>query len=711
MQLDAPLSTSKEIFVVPPRLRWMIVAIIMLMMIGMFWMPFGLKTTDTQEGWSNLNRADEPGWFYLSNGRPFVMLPWEVSALLASDSFVGTQLVLIVLFLGKGMFLFFILRHLKVGDSLLAFLVAVLFVIYPADDGLFTLRAFGRHSAVFFFLLAFLLLVLASKFNKNIYLIFMALAQGIACFTAEAGALLSFVAPFVLLYFPNSSRHRRIAIAAIWYLILVMSLVFILVNGAGYQTMRFEQGYTTNGSFLDEVIDSNLQAYEHAYIFAWQQAFASLGHAIPYLTYAFVVTLVFLCGSWAVKRLFIDDEYVSLSSPGFFWLMLIVGFGVFGLGFFPYSLTDLRYNTWRVFYYSAIGASLFWGVIFRRITIQFGAWRDSIFIFIGSVLVFFSATHGLVQHADFVTESQYQQRVLGSITEQVPAVEPGVIFVFLVDSMRNRPFPNDQVVARALGWVYDRVDGNWVRGVSCYKEKNNCIFTNSGILIDSIAIKKLSREYDYNEVIIFSYHNDHYMTLLTDIPEELIPGMDVVGYDPYSHISYIPFPERPQKAFVTGLGPNPVRTAPEGWKGFNITMNDRRVCDNAHSGFCSLHLQGTEEVSSKFSQEVEFDGEAGQEIGLDLWNKISEDFENDIPVQVLLKILYANGTISEHRIFIEALTTEWRFFSIDLIAEKPFSHIMIDFESGRNAGSIWFDDIELMIDSKLVPILNPSFER
>ena len=60
---------------------------------------------------------------------------------LTRDSFVGFNLVTIALFIGKGFVLYLIMRRLTRGNKMYAILVGLLFVVFPADAGLFTFRA------------------------------------------------------------------------------------------------------------------------------------------------------------------------------------------------------------------------------------------------------------------------------------------------------------------------------------------------------------------------------------------------------------------------------------------------------------------------------------------------------------------------------------------------------------------------------------------
>ncbi len=110
----------------------------------LLYLPFGIESIGHWEEW--VFRA------YLE-GRPsktsielvarfWILVPHVASIVISPDSHVGFHLVNFLMFWGKMVLFYGILRKLNLAP-LLAFMTTVLFLVYPVNSGLMSLRSFG----------------------------------------------------------------------------------------------------------------------------------------------------------------------------------------------------------------------------------------------------------------------------------------------------------------------------------------------------------------------------------------------------------------------------------------------------------------------------------------------------------------------------------------------------------------------------------------
>ena len=691
------------------RNTWLISALTILIVVVMLWLPFGLKRSDPQVGWTMLYLVREREWS-LNSGRIMAALSWWGAGLMTPNSFVGLQLIMIFFFWAKAFIVYLILRFLRVMDAAQALLIAILFMVYPADRGLFTTQALGYHSGVFFYLLSVLFLVLSCKYSNRLYLLPMAIAHVVACFTSEAGSILTFFTPLLLLLIPGCPQKRKISILVIWYLILFSSLInysLYWIADDSYQSMRFEGGLSEGpAAFVLDVIVGNLKAIGYAFVISWWDTIENLLTSNRYLPYAIIITLVTVGGIWWLKRGSGDDGNTILDKRKTVY-GLIAGAFIFMAGFFPFSVTDLRYANFRVYYYSALGAALFWGIILNVLDRNLLRRNPNILLVINAVLILGIAVRALDQHASFYNVALKQQHILASIMGQAPYVKTNTIVVLMEKKATARVFPNEHIFSVALKWAYSNKD---INGRICYQGSADCRFVENGLDYHSSApnFAYMDKTYPYENLLVFQVMDDGSADLLYDI-SSLFSSAST--YKPYDRIaSYFPFPELPQKAFYGSVGPNPQYLSPKYWRGINLTFYDRKVCDISGDKQCSLHLQGDQFATASFHQEIITGGSAGQTVTISFLIKAERSGDDASWPQTTLNLVNTDDTTTIFRQTLNKLTEDWQYTEWKVEAAKPYKSIIVSFESGYGSWSIWIDSIKIFVDNQLLPLSNSSFE-
>ncbi len=675
-----------------------------LIVVIILWSPFGLKIPDYAEGWGNLSVVQ--GFHVMKSdfttSRPLVYFPWKVAYLLSRDSFIGARLVLAALFWGKAFALYAILRKMRLANAVLAFLIAILFILHPADQGNLILRALGRHFAVFLYVVSVLFMVLACQRSNPLYLIGMLIAEGASALASEQGLPLILFTPLVLLLCKECSKSKKVKITLWWFGVLALSIFNFITADKQHQAAAFDGSRTGISQFIQEVLLSNLIAYRRLFFDGWQTALKwALDFQTPYFYFAIAITLATGLTAWLLSRLAGEQEK-QVNIGRYFAVLILAGLAIIGLSFFPYSITTARYDGLRVFYYAAAGAALVTGIIFFKICQAIPRFGKTIEFILWGVTVFLIASNGLNQYAKYAQRGLIQQQILVNIVEQAPYVSPNTTLVLLVSEESAKPFGMQIFFQYALNWIYDNLPPS--ESIICYENRDNCVFDIKGIA-GSISTGAEIRVL-YENVLLFRYATDKGTVLLDQIPPEYQREGVTYNYRPYRRIAaFTPFPRRPQKAF--DFLPDPARLSPEAWTGATQSLNDRKVCDVSSSGRCSLLLYG-DETTAAFGQTIPVSGSAGEQFKLTLWHKTQDVSIGIIPA--LVTVFYSDGSTGE---FISSAqpSSDWTTTDLAFQPAKPYTHLLVTLLSNAPSGLVWLDNLLLTKDNIEVNILNPSFEK
>ncbi|MHB8753307.1 MAG: hypothetical protein ACYDBJ_29495 [Aggregatilineales bacterium] len=125
---------------------WILTLGVLALMAAVFWGTMGIHTTGLIEDWQTYYTFDglgiSPHTLFVPQdpARPFLTLIYALAYVLTPNSFIGLQILGIIMFISNGLMLYVLVRRLLPDQMVVAFMAAVLFVIYPADTGLFNTR-------------------------------------------------------------------------------------------------------------------------------------------------------------------------------------------------------------------------------------------------------------------------------------------------------------------------------------------------------------------------------------------------------------------------------------------------------------------------------------------------------------------------------------------------------------------------------------------
>ena len=355
--------------------------------------------------------------------RPLSKLPQEVAWALTPDSFLGLNLVHATLFALKGIAAYALIRALAPRRARLALLTGALFVVWPADTGLFATRAMTPHFALVLFLVAATLLVRFVSVGGLATGFVMVAVVALSLLTHEIVLPLVLAFPALLLRRGLSRRHwLRLAC---WYPLPVAAatrLAYELTLGTGtYQRLKLQ----VVGA--PELAMALGRAYLHLFVTPWGPAFANVYWPSVALAAAAALPLVLLA-SRTGDPVRTETEGVGTARLAF------AGMGIAAMGFVPYLLTPLRALPYTTLYASSLGAALCVALACDAIARKLPRPR-LVWAVVAAVVLILGLISARLQHEQYIRWSRLQQRILLDIAQQTGGeLLPGTVVLLLGDS-------------------------------------------------------------------------------------------------------------------------------------------------------------------------------------------------------------------------------------------------------------------------------------
>lgn len=397
------------------------------------YLPFGIDGSGHWEEWI-IHGYTEGGTlsFYATEAisRPFVMTPHTLAFLISSDSFVGYHLVNFLLYAGEMALLYIILRQVGVAP-IYAFLTTMLFMVYPVNDDLMTLRRLPNNFSEVTLLLSVALFLDYCGNPRRLTLLGLWLALLYSVNSNETGFALIACAPALLWLRERRITWRTVNLSVIWYIAPVFKIAFVillLANGRDFYQSGLlgvgEAPQTTAATVFETFFSVLATVYSQTFIRGWADALAALGMNQWLLPTAFVVAGVAII-AWFHLRPAVDrpaptirQVLVSLASG----LLLIIP-AIAVLMWVPFY----REDSWRMYVYVPIGAAIAVISLLLLLTapIRDKRLRDIAVAGACVALLIPTASRLFLQHNGFVESAYTKARILYQILEIAPAIAPG----------------------------------------------------------------------------------------------------------------------------------------------------------------------------------------------------------------------------------------------------------------------------------------------
>ena len=516
--------------------------------VAALWLPFGLKTTGLMEEWLSYNNYERPAptdrnedanFLTLSGDqrlRPLQDTSAAFAHLLTPDSFVGLNLVQIVSIIVKGMALYLLLTKLMPRQRFFALTAALLLVVFPADQGIFTFRGVHIHGAVALYLFAVYFMLRAWD-RLRLPTVLMMVASAVASiFIYEIGYPLVMLTPLLLLIKLGEPEFRKrfVRLGLIWYAAPILTLLYTaltLGTGPTYQSWVIQHSGINQTSVLGEMAQAVVNAYVQHFAGGWLDALRLIGANARFMLLAALLTLTALGVGWRLAR---EDGETALRR--FLWL-IVIGLAAVFLGYSLFLLTPYRELKWRVFLYSSIGGA----ICVASLCYLLSRRSRLLYAVLSGVLLFVATVGALHQQQYYVSLSQNEQTLLQGVIAQVPQPDPSVPVVVVDETGHyhdNWSLGASYLLTSSLQYIYQNytlqfvlcsygADGHFAVLPELLEQ---CQFGASGVTLDQsgqpVAI------YPYDQMIILR-HTDAATTLLTAIPANYLPAnVAAADYDP-----------------------------------------------------------------------------------------------------------------------------------------------------------------------------------
>lgn len=528
---------------------WLVPIVALIAIVFIIWIPFGFKVTGLMEEWMVLHSMEsgapsernEDYSLFITSGlqrmRPLAGAAFVVGYSLAPDSFFGFNVLMMGLIAAKGVALYLILRKLTAGNTVYALLVALLFVVYPADGGLFTLRSISIHLSIFWLLLGIYLFLVYFETGRWWALVASWLALIGSIWIYEVAYPLIFLTPVLLVMLEGRLNRRVIRASLLLYVAPLAGLLYYaytFTQGASYQSWLLQRSGLNQQSVIGEMLTSIGNAYNRHFAEGWLQAFQQITPAFVFLSLVMVVA-AFIFGWLLLRR--------QPAAPGpkrRYWQLALLGFAVVGIGYAPFLITPWRNLDWRVYSFSSVGGAIFVGSM-AYLLVLYTRLRPAVFIAIMSVLIGIGTLRALNQHAYYAGLSADQQRLLRGVAAEVPAWKANAPLIVVDETGRyydNWTMGASYLLKYALRYLYEDYSLNAVlcsfdrstgQMVALRELQELCVFTPEGITVREADAEV--GNYPYDEIVMVRF-SERGAELLHEIPASYVQTLPERMYNP-----------------------------------------------------------------------------------------------------------------------------------------------------------------------------------
>ena len=397
-----------------------------LLFIFLLYLHFGFESIGHREEWtihfllddlSPLGKLSvESLWFSRETLiRFWALVPHTLAYIIDSESFFGYHLVNFLMFWGKLVLLYGILRQLKL-PRLYAFLTTMLFMVYPVNSALMSLRSFPMQFSMVSLLAAVYLVLEYQKNPTRLGLLGIWLGLLFNVSSNESAYVIILVIP--LLWWLGSRKliRRNFNLSAIWYAFPAFKAAYLLLlmtTGRNFYRSDILGSTLDSESVAPDVFSkfagdiSNV--YRNTFVDGWQGAWSAVGQN----TYmALTVAMLALVGglAWYLSRK--DMAFPSVRqiniwlAGGLLLIMLAVGVLIW--------IERYSRDQWRLYFYVPIAAviAIFSLMVLLTMPIARSRFRNAILIMLCLILMFPALSRLLLQHEHFVNRANIKATVL-----------------------------------------------------------------------------------------------------------------------------------------------------------------------------------------------------------------------------------------------------------------------------------------------------------
>ena len=426
----------------------------------LLYLPFGFESIGHKEEWViHAYLEGRSSWLEREwVARFWSAVPHTLAYVISSESFVGYHLVNLVMFWGKLVLLYGILRQLKAAP-LYALLMTMLFMVYPVNSGLMSLRSLPMQFSMISLLAAVYLMLDYQKKPSHLRLpgIWLGLIFNVA--SNESAYVIILVIPLLWCLRGRKLTWKNVNLTAIWYIFPACKAAYLLLllstNQSFYRNELFNSVLDLRGvgsSAFDVLTRQMMGVYRHTFVDGWQEAWTAIGQN----TYtALTLVMLTLVGgiAWYLSRTKDMDAFPSIRQIGI-WLGGGLLFIMPAVGVLIW-IEQYSGNLWRLYFYVPVGAAL---AIFSLIallakSIASSRFRNAVLIMLCLILMFPALSRLILQHEHFVKSANSKAALLHNVLEIAPRIRPGTILILMAEMSLGEFEATDLVAYSGYGVV------------------------------------------------------------------------------------------------------------------------------------------------------------------------------------------------------------------------------------------------------------------
>ena len=488
------------------------------------YLPFGFDSSAHWEAWI-IHGYTEGGTlsYYATEAisRPWVNLPRTLAYLISSETFVGYHLVNYGFYAGSMALLYVILRQLGVSP-LYAFLTASLFLFYPVNDDLMSLRRLPNNFSTVSLLLAGSLFLDYCRKPRRLTLLGLWLGLLFCVGSNETGYGIILIAPLLLWLREGRLKWRhKLNLSAIWYLAPAFKIAFVVLLLASgrdfYQSglIGADSGPQEQATFLDTFVEVVGVVYERAFVLGWQDALAALGANLWWLPTIITLAAVAVI-AWFHLRAG-SDEQRPTRRQNFAALICGLALVIAAIGVLMW-VPFYRGDSWRIYMLVPIGACI---AVFSLILLIVSPIGDNLrrnIVVVGVCLLLLAPAGSrlFTQHGGFIESAHSKARILHQLLEIAPDLAPKtqIAMVTEMDHLELRArgigeFLNNDMLNSALHVLYQ--DGAPEYAYFCHSISDCGEFSGGETVFSSAAPGELLQR-----TLVFRLHEDLSVALVEE---------------------------------------------------------------------------------------------------------------------------------------------------------------------------------------------------
>lgn len=255
-----------------------------LFVVILLYLPFGINSVPHWEGWiiqAFLEGKPSTTSAELAT-RSWNLIPHALDSVITSDSFAGYHLVHVLMFWGKLVCLYGVFRRLNVVPYM-AFLVTMLFMVYPVNSLLISLRSYPLTFNELSLLVATYLTLEFREKPTRLRLAGIWLALVFHVTSYEAGYVIVLFIPVLWWWRSCKLTWSNINVTAVWYLFPFAKVVYLMLLAVGsssfYGAHLLGDALDSGSTILESVgyfSDIIARVYLQTFVFGWQEAVSSI---------------------------------------------------------------------------------------------------------------------------------------------------------------------------------------------------------------------------------------------------------------------------------------------------------------------------------------------------------------------------------------------------------------------------------------------------